>query len=147
MAEELKIRLTDAQIADLLANLPLADIIGDHSDHRLKEVLDEVRLVYDLSPLFSIRYEFIEIDLDGGASQVLEAGQYILEHYTIAPAQINLAAARGHIEFQKAAGWEDAIDVSVVGVGINFYSDGVNVRYANGAAPGTHYIIAGVRQY
>lgn len=147
MAEELKIRLTDAQLADLEANLPLADIIGDHSDHKLKIIEEEVRLVYDLSPLFSIQYELIEIDLDGGETQVLEKGLYILEAYSVAPAQTTLASAKGHFEVLQAAGWIDMIDVSQLGEGFQVLSDGVNVRYANGAAPGTHYVITGVRQY
>lgn len=53
MAEELKTRLTDAQIAELKANLPLADIRGDHNDHRLKRISDEIILIYDLKPSFS----------------------------------------------------------------------------------------------
>lgn len=53
MAEkELKTRLTNNQIADLEANLPLADIKGTYADHRLKELSDEIQLVYNLSPSF-----------------------------------------------------------------------------------------------
>lgn len=53
MAEPLKTRLTDAQIAALVANLPLADIIGKHEDHRLKEIADEIVLTYNLAPLLT----------------------------------------------------------------------------------------------
>lgn len=53
MAEELKTRLTDAQVALLEANLPLADLIGDHSDHRLKEIAEEIVLTYNLAPILT----------------------------------------------------------------------------------------------
>lgn len=59
MAEELKTRLTNKQIADLAVNLPLADLKGTHADHRLKEISDEIQLTYNLSPSFIEEYVYV----------------------------------------------------------------------------------------
>lgn len=145
MAEELKTRLTDAQITALEANLPLADIKGDHSDHRLKEISDEIQLVYNLSPIFS--YELIDIRLNGGTTQVLEKGMYnvtaINDAYSSQSWNVNIA----HIEIYLGGAWRN-FKVDDDG-GTNqvciIYSDGINIRFANAAAPGTYHRLVGIR--
>lgn len=145
MAEELKTRLTDDQIADLEANLPLADIIGAHSDHRLKEVPDEVILTYNLSNI--LRLELIDIRLTPAATQVLEKGEYVVCAYNDAYTIGEWGTGDVHMEIYVAAAWIDyPRDLAASDDFKHFYSDGENVRVANADGANTHRLI-GFRKY
>lgn len=101
------------------------------------------------SPVFSY-FEAIDIRLDGGETQVLEAGLYTVKHCDDAYANLNLAFNPnfGHIELYIGAAWRDyLIDLNPDEGLATFWADGVITRFANGAAPGTFYRLIGVRRY
>lgn len=143
--KDLKTRLTDAQISDLETNLPLADIIGKHEDHRLKAVPDEVILTYNLSSI--LRYEIIDIQLIPNASQVLEIGEYIVHSYSDVYGALTWHDNDIHIEIYVGGAWRDFPENSA---GIDnlyhVFSDGENMRVFNADGVNT-YRLVGIRRY
>lgn len=145
--KDLKTRLTDTQIADLEANLPLADIIGKHEDHRLKIVPDEVLLMYNLAPSFG-RYEFIHNTIGTTSTQILEKGIYFCTIFGPTWNEDSFSSSRVHIEMLVNGTWED-VYLKVMPTAkepLIFPSDGVNVRIANAHATETSTLV-GVRVY
>lgn len=92
--------------------------------------------------------EAIDIRLNGGTTQVLAKGLYNCIPYTDAYALTGWNNSFGHLQVLAGGVWRSFMAIAgfTISDGI-FYSDGITLRFANGAAAGTWYRLVGVRMY
>lgn len=95
-------------------------------------------------------YEKIEIDLNGGETQVLSRGIYTIIFMDASYALVDAFPTEAHLEMYVGGAWHDFIccpsftDYRGIGA-ITFYADKETIRFTNACAVGTHRIMAGVR--
>ncbi|GAH98728.1 unnamed protein product [marine sediment metagenome] len=98
-------------------------------------------------PVFKY-FEPTDIRLDGGETQLLEAGFYsvlsMFDDYSTVGA---FNSGKLHIEIFKAAAWHDWITSSAGDLLSDFWADGDTLRVANADVPGTFFRLIGMRRY
>ena len=103
-------------------------------------------LIGGSGPVFRF-FQPIDIRVDGGETQVLEAGLYTVNFMNDVYVGGQCAANSGHLEAYLGGNWENYITTDADDNISTFWADGNTVRYANGSAPGTFTRLVGVRRY